>query len=307
MKRKAISLFAAFAAAAMLLGSCNFGLQGIGEKDAAYEKIPPETVVSATPYEGPEAGEYFNASAMCVLRLDGDGGIIITALSGKVGGTYTATETEICLRCGGEEVCARFSGSGLMVSGVEGVFLPVEERENLGELGLIAPFDREYSEDGEGGMSFSDYILQLGLRYPEEFSAPENLIADAAVVWDRASGYVTGRNVTEDFASGTAEEFMAAYMEEKVASDFRLLYDGEGVFESITPLSEGVEGRLASSEGVMAGAGERIYVKCIMYTSTYADGTVNYICKCFFAPEGDAKSFNALANGVQNMTAVRRR
>ena len=64
---------------------------------------------------------------------------------------------------------------------------------------------------------------------------------------------------------------------------------------------------MASAEGIILGGGERVYVKCIMYTSTYSDGTENYICKCFFAPEGDTEAFNALTSSVVNMTAVRRR
>ena len=281
-----------FLLAALLLGSCSFG----GQEDAESPSPSPRPLISAEVWPGPDAGEYFNAEAACVL----------TAEEGALAGTYTSTETEMLLSCGGEDVRGFFSGGGITLSGMRGIFLPAESVAAFSELGLIAKSDREYGETGDGSRSLSDYVLQLGLQYPETMSAPENLIADAVVVWDGGSGYVVGRNVTEEF-SGEAEAFLEEYMSERIPSDLRLLLGGAAELETVEMLSEGVAGRVASAEAAAAAGETRLYVKCIMYTSTYSDGTVNYICKCFIAPEGDQKTFNALANGVVNMTAVRRR
>lgn len=300
--RKKPYLFGILAVAALFLGSCNFG-----ESESAGDKpgTLPQLSVTAQPYTGPEAGDFFNAASECFLSLDGEGGFALMAPGKSLRGTYTAADAELWLQCGGEELRSFSSAGGYVLSGMAGIFLPTEKPDDFTELGNIRIGDREYTEE-EGNCRLSDYSLQLALRYPESMSAPENLISDAVVVWDGAKGYVTGRNVTEDF-SGEAGAFMQSYMELSVAEDFRLLYGGEGSFESLEQLSEGVSGRLASAEGLIDGAGERIYVKCIMYTSTYSDGTVNYICKCFFAPEGDSAAFNALAASVVNMTAVRRK
>ncbi len=303
--RKKLYILAGLVFAALFLGSCNFGSGETGEESGSAPTIP-SLAASAQPWAGPEALEYFNEAAGCSLCLDGEGGFALYASGLSLKGTYTATESCLSLTGGGEEARAYPGGGGYVLSGMAGLFLPVEERESFTELGILRAGDREYTEEAGGSYRLSDYSLQLALRYPDTMSAPENLITDAVVVWDGDKGYVTGRNVTGDF-SGEAESFMDSYMRERVSGDFRLLYGGEGEFERLEPLNEGVSGRLASAEGLIAGAGERIYVKCIMYTSTYSDGTVNYVCKCFFAPEDDGEAFNALANSVVNMTAVRRR
>lgn len=288
--------------AALLLGSCNFG----GQEEPESPSPSPRPLISAEVWPGPDAGEYFNAEAACVLSLDGNGAFALTAAEGALAGTYTSTETELLLSCGGEELRAFFSGGGITLSGMRGIFLPSESLTVFSELGLIANCDREYGENGDGSRSLSDYGLQLGLQYPETMSAPENLIADAVVIWDGDWGYVVGRNVTEEF-SGEAEDFLSGYMTGRIPSDLRLLLGEAAELETTEMLSEGVAGRVASAEATASVGTARLYVKCIMYTSTYSDGTVNYICKCFIAPEGDQKTFNALANGVVNMTAVRRR
>ncbi len=299
-------LSAAAMAVLMLLGSCNFGTEA-PEASPTPGPVLPQTVASAAPYRGPEAGEYFNAAEGISLRIDGAGGFVLSAAEGRLEGSYTATEEEIVFLCGGEELRGYpEEGGELRLAGVSGLFSPPRQHDSFSALGVAAVSDREYSEGAEGARVLADYTLQLSLSYPEEMSAPENLIADAVVVWDGEKGYVTGRNVTEEFF-GEAEDFMSDYMLRRVLQDFRLLYGAEGTFERMESLAEGVQGRLASAEGLIVGGGERIYVKGIMYTSTYADGTVNYILKCFFAPEGDERSFNTLANSVMNMTAVRRK
>lgn len=299
--RKKLYLFGILMPAALLLGSCQ-----PGEKQSeAYQSSLPPLSVSAEPYEGPEAVEMYNSASDCHLCIDGEGGFVLLWPEGSLQGTYRASETELSLLSGNEELPVYPGGEGYVLSGMAGMFLPLERSGSFAATGLVRSGEREYTEDG-GALRLSDYALQLSLKYPETMSAPENLITDAVVIWDGAQGYVTGRNVTESF-SGEPEDFMKSYMEKRVSEDFRALYGGAGEFESSELLSEGVSGRLASAEGIISGAGARIYVKCIMYTSTYSDGTVNYICKCFFAPEGDENSFNTLANSVVNLTAVRRR
>ena len=50
-------------------------------------------------------------------------------------------------------------------------------------------------------------------------------------------------------------------------------------------LQENIPGRVASAEGVILTAAQRIYVKVIMYTSTYSDGTVEEIHSLEFSDD----------------------
>ena len=300
MRKKSYLLLPLAALVILLLGSCNYSREKEG--DSPYT---PDFVAEAEPWAGLAARELYNEHSGCTLCLDGEGEFMLYAPGMSLRGTYTATEQELSLISGGEEAVAYPSGGGYMLSGMAGVFLPVESRGNFTEMGLIRSLDREYGEETGGICRLSDYSLQLSLQYPATMSAPENLISDAVVIWDGDMGFVVGRNVTGDYADG-AEAFLKGYMEKTVVQDFRQIYGEEGEMEGLEMLSEGISGRLSSAEAVIIG-GERVYVKCIMYTSTYSDGTENYICKCFYAREGDEEAFSALSSTVVNMTAVRRR
>ncbi|MBR5489937.1 MAG: hypothetical protein IKV79_01560 [Oscillospiraceae bacterium] len=300
MRKKQYLLLPLAALIILLLGSCNYSG---GEKDGSNN---PDFVARAEPWAGLDAREFYNESTGCTLCLGEEGAFALYAPGLSLEGTYTATEQALSLVGGGEEATAYPSGGGYVLSGMGGLFLPMESKDSFTEMGVLRAGDREYAEETGGIYRLSDYSLRLALQYPETMSAPENLISDAVVVWDGESGYVVGRNVTADYDED-AEEFMESYMESAALSDFRQLYGEKGEFDSLEMLNEGISGRLASAEGIILGGGERVYVKCIMYTSTYSDGTENYICKCFFTLEGDTEAFNALTSSVVNMTAVRRR
>lgn len=284
----------------LALGSCS-----VRDADTGSSSLP-ELAVTAAPLSLPKAGSYYNLDSGVGLVLDGEGSFAMYAGADCVKGTYSAGADSLIFSTGGEETEALVNGTGLVFEDMEGSFLPVGVSEGFSSLGLMEERDREYTDNGDGTWQVCDYTLQIAFVYPAEMSAPEGLIGDAAVVWDGAEGYVVGRNVTADF-TGDGSAFMDSYMRTEALSDFRELYGDGGVWESLTLLSENISGRAASAEGVIVSGNGRIYAKCIMYTSTYSDGTVNYICKCFFAPEGDTAAFNALANSVMNMTAVRKK
>ncbi len=309
MKKKRLFYIVPLFAALLLLGSCNLSERASSSKTSSSDlgpRFPAQIAVSAQPYTGPDAGEFYNASTAASLSVDGAGGFTLSAAGLYVSGTYSASEDELTLSSGGEEARLYPSAEGYVLSGMAGIFLPPEEKVKFSDLGVIAKSDREYMEEAGGTYRLSDYTLQLSLRYPATMSAPENLVADAVVIWDKASSYVTGRNVTELYRAD-AEDFMSDYMENYVLPDFRLLYGKEGRFDSLTPLDEGIAGRIASCEAAIKAEDESIYVKCIMYTSSYSDGTMNYICKSFYVPEGESDTLSSLANSVVNMTAVRRK
>ena len=78
-------------------------------------------------------------------------------------------------------------------------------------------------------------------------------------------------------------------------------------FEGFTLLHEGIEGRLAAATLQMTDGEQPIAVKSVLYTSTFADGTVNYICKTTLAPAEDEGALEALAAAVTDMGAVRKK
>lgn len=286
----------------LALGSCSFR---DGDSTPASVTLP-DLAVTAQPVATPPPGSYYNLNTDVGLVLDEAGNFAMYSGENCVTGTYSVGADGLIFTSGGEEAEARMTGEGLVFEDMAGAFFPVGVAEGFSSLGLMRQRDREYTDNGDGTWRVCDYSLGLAFVYPTIMSAPEGLLPDAVVVWDGVDGYVTGRNVTADF-SGDGNSFIGGYMEDKVLTDFRALYGAVGSYESMEVLDENITGRLASAEGTITGGEGDIYVKCIIYTSTYSDGTVNYICKCFFAPAGDTASFNALANSVVNMTAVRRK
>lgn len=289
-----------FFCAALALSGCSLR-QEVQQPDTL-----PEISVSATPASAPPPGSYYNSHTDVGLLLDSEGVFAMFSGESSLKGTYALRGDDIAFTSGTEETLARMDEAGLIFEDMPGVFLPVGVAESFSALGVMLAGDREYMDMGDGTWQVCDYALGLAFVYPGQMSAPEGLLPDAAVVWDGKEGFVVGRNVSGDCA-GAETAFLEAYMAEQVLSDFEELYHVSGSYETCTLLQENIPGRPASAEALIVTAQARYYVKVIMYTSTYADGTVNLICKGFYAPEGDTAAFNAMANGVTDMTAVRRR
>lgn len=286
---------------ALALGSCQF--RSAPEPESS---LPPLSV-SGQAAQAPAPGSYYNSQTDVGLVIDSQGAFAMFSGSESLKGTYSLRSDYVVFASGTEETLARLDETGLVFEDMPGVFMPVGVAESFAALGVMLSGDREYTDLGDGRWQVCDYGLGLAFVYPGDMSAPEGLLSDAAVVWDGEKGYALGRNVTESLSGGDPESFLDSYMRVNIPSDFALLHGVSAAWESMELLQENIPGRVASAEGVLVTAAERVYVKVIMYTSTFSDGTVNYICKGFFAPEGDTAAFNALANGVTDMTAVRRK
>lgn len=289
-----------FFVCALALGSCQL------RQEVQPQSTLPDISVSATPAQAPPPGSYYNSQMDMGLLLDSEGAFAMFSGGESVKGTYALRGDDVVFTSGTEETAARLDETGLVFHDMPGVFLPVGVAESFSAIGVMLSGDREYTDLGNGTWQVCDYALGLAFVYPGDMSAPEGLLADAAVVWDGRESFVVGRNVTRD-CTGAESAFLEGYMAGAVLADFRELYHESGSFESSSLLQENIPGRLASAEGVILTAQARYYVKVILYTSTYSDGTVNLICKAFYAPEGDTAAFNAIANGVTDMTAVRRK
>lgn len=167
----------------------------------------------------------------------------------------------------------------------------------------------EYEMLSGGICRCRDYPRGLSFIYPDEMTVLEHAISDAVVVTNGDFLFVVGRNVTDDYSSSelTPAEYIEGYVSQTVKNDAETLCGSLSASGEVTVLHEDIEGRSASAELLITAGGTELYIKTIMYLSTYSDGTVNHICKSIMAPADDTEAFNALALGVTGMGAARLR
>ena len=67
-----------------------------------------------------------------------------------------------------------------------------------------------------------------------------------------------------------------------------------GFAESFTPGSH-----------TLSCGGQEIAARVILYTSSFADGTDHFICKCVLGPKSETAQLDALAQSVRDMGAAR--
>ena len=87
--------------------------------------------------------------------------------------------------------------------------------------------------------------------------------------------------------------------------DFSVLYGDILSYDSLEILHEGIDGRLAAATLKLNSTEENVAAKAILYTSTFADGTVNYIVKTVYVPATLSGGTEALSAAVTDMGAVR--
>ena len=104
---------------------------------------------------------------------------------------------------------------------------------------------------------------------------------------------------------GSAEAFLDAYIRDSVFADAAALYGAVGGYEGLRILSGKTDGRLAAGEATLDCGGQKIAARVLLYTSAFADGTTEYICKCVLAPAEDTARLDALAANVTDMGAAR--
>ncbi|MGN1002389.1 MAG: hypothetical protein ACI4PC_06420 [Oscillospiraceae bacterium] len=172
-----------------------------------------------------------------------------------------------------------------------------------------APMAAEYEDLGDGTIRCRDYAKSLSFVYPAGMAVLEDALPGAAVVTNGDFLFVVGRNVTEDYAARGLEPagYIEDYVGGTVLNDVSQLCGPVSAAGEVTVLHEDIEGRSASAELLVTVGDVEVYIKTIMYLSTYNDGTVNYICKSILAPADDTEAFNTLALGVIGMGAARLR
>lgn len=307
---------------ALLLAGC--GKQAVTEDSPATpmpwqpEALPAIPGEESTPPAEPEGetdgleGSYYNDFLRETVVLDGRGGCSICWTGGVMGGFYSGLDDGgLVLRISDISLNARFDGGGdLSVSGKQGRYLRNWDFWGItpAEAGIHPVNTRPDTEEialGGGTYRYRDFPAGLALTYDETMQIVPDRISGAVCVADGKGGYVVGRNVTLRFTSGSAEDFMDAYIRDFVLADVAALYGAVSGYDGMRTLPGQREGRLAAGELTASCGGQTVAARVLLYTSAFSDGTENYICKCVLAPAGETAQLDALASAVHDMGAAR--
>ena len=277
-----------------------YDVPGVEEKPApAAEEEPRET-------DGYE-GAYYNDYLGMTLSLDGLGGCTLLGPEGTESGTYYAGEDgNLSLSFDQRRESAHADADGdLRLEGRTGYFLRNWDLWGItaAEAGLESVEATPEPEPGDA-LRWRDPEIGVALSYAPGLEVLPDVIAAGVAVHDRDVGWVTVRNVTEIYLthSGSADEFLLDYTRNFVFADYALLYSKADSYAGLTALHEGIDGRLAAVTLSLQSAGVNTYVRVLLYTSTYADGTVNYICKAVYA---GPNALDAMERSVTDAGAAR--
>ncbi len=277
---------------------------------AGEESAPPAEPAGET--DGME-GSYYNDFLRETLILDGLGGCSISWPGGVMGGSYTAADGALTVFLSEIRLTAHADASGdLSVDGSPGRFLRDWDFWGItpAEAGIHpvnAMPDTEEVALGGGAYRYRDFPAGIALTYDESLQIAAGRIPGAVTVADGKGGYVVGRNVTQRYLSPgwSVAEFLEDYIRAEIFSDFAALFGPVASWDDMTLFSGKTAGRLGAGEVRLSDGAQEIAARVILYTSTYADGTENYICKCIFAPAAKTAQLEALTSGVRDMGAAR--
>ena len=320
MLRKILKCMLPALAAAALLAAC--GKTGTETEKASPARWQPEAIPaiageeSAPPAEpaGPTdglQGDYYNDFLRETLTLDGSGGCAIIWDGGVMGGLYSRTDGGLAIQMSDLRLRVSIDGGGnLSIAGKQGRYLRDWDFWGItpAEAGIhpvnTLP-DTEEVALGGGTYRYRDFNTGLALTYEGTLQIAALRLSGAVCVADGKGGYVVGRNVTQRYEGGSAEDFLDGYIRDAVFADAAALYGAVGGYDGLRLISGMTAGRLAAGEATLDCAGQQIAARVIFYTSYFADGTENFICKCCFAPAEETAQMDALAAGVTDMGAAR--
>ena len=276
--------------------------------------VPGDESVSDAATDGME-GSYYNDYLRLTLTLDGCGNCTLLGLDTDAAGTYTQSSDGLLLDFGTRQETAVPDARGdITIDGRTGFFLRdwdfwgISESE-AGTQAAVPGAGTETLMTPDGSFRYRDYGSHVACTCAEDMEILPDLLSDAVTVSDGNGAYVTGRNVTESLIqSNTPEAFLDGYITVFTIPDFRALYgiSSEAITETEKQIfTDGTDGRLAAATLRLSDGDCDVAVSIILYTSVYADGTYNYICKSYFAPADDVGRLDTLADAVTDMSAVR--
>ena len=286
-------------AALLLLPACSAAER---QHKASAAVSEPGTAAES---DAPE-GSYYNHELKMLLTLDSSGECRLSGADTKAAGTYTAAPGSLTLDFGTRQEIAHLDeDGGIRIEGSAGVFLrgaaPADGSTYFPGSGT------EIIPSADGSFRCRDYDACIACTCARGMELLPGLLSGALAVTDGANGYVSGRNVTDALTgfSGAAENFLETYIRTYTFADFDVFYGDLTHCSDPAITSGGEDGRLTSASLLISDDAHEIAVSVILYTASYADGTINYICKSCFAPAAAPDDLDALAEAVTGMSAVR--
>lgn len=162
--------------------------------------------------------------------------------------------------------------------------------------------NRTYTAEEGGKIRFRDFGKGLWASYPDSMNVSEDYFFNAILVYDGMGGYVTYRDLTEEYSefSGSDDEFMGHYMENYVLSDYDSIFENDGLdYTNYELIDSSAEGRLSTAEVNIYSTNYDVQVRCLIYTATYDDGKVRVMIKAMFADYDDANHMQTLSDDVR--------
>ena len=305
-------------------------LSGCGKTEPLPEPDTPAVTVPAMPdgvVPGDEAaepsppadgltGSYYNDYLGMTLSLDGSGACTLSGSGTDVSGTYTVSPDGLTLDFGAAQETAYCDEHGdITIEGRTGWFLRdwafwgITEEEAGVPAAAVSTAGTETLDNGDGTMRYRDFTNHIAFTCTDTMQILPGRLYGAVAITDGNGAYVTGRNVTDALSafSGDAEDFLKDYIKAEILSDFDALYGGHTAETDFLVSSDDTAGRLAAGTLRISNTDHDIAASVILYTSAYADGTENYICKTFFVPAAESSRQTDLAAAVTDMGAVRRK
>ena len=322
MHRRYIPLLPSALCLLLLLSGCGADPQSPAPAPTAAPALPVSD--GAVPGDEPDAGtaadamagSYYNDYLGMTLSLVGSGACTLHGGGTDAVGTYTVSPDGLTLDFGAVKETASCDEHGdITIEGRTGWFLRdwtlwgITEAE-AGTPASPASVDMlETLDNGDGTLRSRDFADCVAVTYPTAYVLLPDRLSEALAVADGSGAYVIGRNVTESLGtfSGDAEGFLEDYIRTYTFADFDTLYNGLTAYAELQVFSDSTDGRLAAGTLRLSNPDHDIAATVILYTSAYADGTENYICKTFFVPAAESSRQADLSAAVTDMGAVRRK
>ena len=272
--------------------------------------------VIAPPAAGQTCGSYYNDFLRETLTLCEDGTVLLRGAETELTGTWTEGEDGLALILDGAEVHAALNeGGDLELDGRQGCYLrdwelwgitAAETGATDTETASLGVQD-EVRDNGDGTVRCLGFSRGLAFTCPADMLLLNDSFLGAVGVTDGDGGYVIGRNVSTLYRthSGSDDEFLEDYIRSFVFSDFEAVYGAALGYQDLTLHHDAIACRLAHATLRLTSADTECDARVLFYTSTYADGTVEYICKTILVPADDTARMKALHEQVHDLGAVR--
>ncbi|MBQ9412924.1 MAG: hypothetical protein IJU29_07495 [Oscillospiraceae bacterium] len=335
MDRKSLMIWIAGLCLAAALSGCGAHSAQAPEQDAPQAAGTAVPVSTAAPVDVPGvetqteisavsrsglSGSYYNDYLRLTLTLAEHGTYTLRGEDSTVSGSYSAGENGVLVldfASGSVEATAASNGD-LLLAGYPGYFLAdwdfwgitEEEAGYSAETPVVisAPADgTQITENLDGTLRYLVPDQRLAFTAPADMTVLWGAVAGGVAIADPQGGFVTGRNVTDLYrtSSDTDDAFAEDYVRAFVTADLSALRGTADSYADVTLVRDAPEGRVAAVSLTLTANGQPFSVLTVIYTSTFSDGTVNYIAKTVYAPAAEEAGVQRLSEAVRDVAALR--